>query len=120
MRSSISSFDEAIAADVINLFPGGCEGGLGALESLDDDAIRAIVNDYDNGLQAYAKAKLCMCGTTALVALVDEVQENLWVANLGDCQAGSHALIFSVFHHILLFLYSWSIFYSPCDARAIR
>ncbi|KAH8995823.1 phosphatase 2C-like domain-containing protein [Lactarius hatsudake] len=33
------------------------------------------------------KARLCLYGTTALVALVDPAHENLWVANLGDCEA---------------------------------
>jgi pyruvate dehydrogenase phosphatase len=89
-RDSIRAFDDSIAADVINLFPGGKEKGLKVLDEIDDDEVRRIVNDYDDGLVAYAKAKLCMYGTTALIALVDERQENLWVANLGDCQAGEY------------------------------
>lgn len=74
---------------MLRLFPGGAERGLDALADLDDDAVRAIVNDREDGMQAYAKVRLCMYGTTALVVLVDGRGENLWVANLGDCQAGA-------------------------------
>ncbi|KAF7323311.1 Hexose transport-related protein [Mycena chlorophos] len=41
----------------------------------------------EKGGDNYRKARLCMYGTTALVALTDPDHENLWVANLGDCQA---------------------------------
>jgi len=33
----------------------------------------------------WRKARLCMYGTTALVALTDPKGEGVWVANLGDC-----------------------------------
>ena len=46
---------------------------------------------YHGGVN-YKKARLCMYGTTALVALVDPEQENLWLANLGDCQASMSLL----------------------------
>jgi pyruvate dehydrogenase phosphatase len=88
LSRSITSFDDAIARDVLKLFP----GGMSALREMSNAQIAAIINDqYDDGRGAgcnYNKARLCMYGTTALISLVDPERENLWVANLGDCQAG--------------------------------
>ncbi|TFK45621.1 protein serine/threonine phosphatase 2C [Heliocybe sulcata] len=85
LSRSIRSFDDAIASDVLKLFP----GGLASLSDVPDEDIRRIINDHRGppGSSNYDKARLCMYGTTALVALVDPRHENLWVANLGDCQA---------------------------------
>ena len=80
----MTSFDEAIASDVLDLFP----GGLKSLSNYSDEHIRWKINDIHTGGANYKKARLCMYGTTALVALVDPDHENLWLANLGDCQAG--------------------------------
>ncbi|PFH53553.1 hypothetical protein AMATHDRAFT_137417 [Amanita thiersii Skay4041] len=79
---SIIAFDDAIANDVLDLF-----GGLENLDEFSDAQIRAIINDQHNGGTNWKKTRLCMYGTTALVALVDPEHRNLWVANLGDCQA---------------------------------
>ncbi|KAI0303292.1 phosphatase 2C-like domain-containing protein [Multifurca ochricompacta] len=88
LSNAITSFDDAIAGDVLKLFP----GGLTSLENRTDEEIQAVVNDFDGpngggGGANYQKAKLCLYGTTALFALVDPAHENLWVANLGDCEA---------------------------------
>jgi pyruvate dehydrogenase phosphatase len=97
LSSRITAFDDAIAGDVLELFPDGIE----SLPGLTDEEIQAVVNDFgipggdgSNGAGAgaganYKKARLCLYGTTALVALVDPAHENLWVANLGDCEAGT-------------------------------
>jgi pyruvate dehydrogenase phosphatase len=97
LSKEITAFDNAIAGDVLELFPGGIE----SLPDLTDEEIQAVVNDFpvpggagSNGAGAgaganYKKARLCLYGTTALVALVDPAHENLWVANLGDCEAGT-------------------------------
>jgi pyruvate dehydrogenase phosphatase len=97
LSSRITAFDDAIAGDVLELFPGGIE----SLPGLTDEEIQAVVNDFavpgdagSNGAGSaganYKKARLCLYGTTALVALVDPAHENLWVANLGDCEAGTY------------------------------
>ncbi|KAJ7684432.1 phosphatase 2C-like domain-containing protein [Mycena polygramma] len=79
---SIVAFDDAIAGDILKLF-----GGVDRLDRYSDQEIRELINDQDKGGDNYQKARLCMYGTTALVALTDPEHENLWVANLGDCQA---------------------------------
>jgi len=82
LSKSMTSFDEAIAGDVLEIFP----GGLSSLSTMSDYEIQNIIHrNLDSNL--YKKARLCMYGSTALVALVDPSHENLWVANLGDCQA---------------------------------
>lgn len=84
LQRSITSFDEAIAADVLDLIP----GGLDSLDAVSDEYIQEVINDQERGGDNFQKARLCMYGTTALVALVDPLRENLWIANLGDSEAG--------------------------------
>ncbi|KAG1899987.1 phosphatase 2C-like domain-containing protein [Suillus fuscotomentosus] len=79
---AIRAFDDAIANDVLELFP----GGLSSLSRLSDLQIQEVLDDQLSGGQNYTKARLCLYGTTALVALVDPDHRNLWLANLGDCQ----------------------------------
>jgi len=81
---SILAFDDAIAHDVLDLFGGSVE----ELEKYSDTEIKQTINDQHLGGANWRKVRLCMYGTTALVALVDPDHVNLWVANLGDCQAG--------------------------------
>lgn len=85
LKHAIVSFDRAIANDVLALIPGGLQG----LRSVSDEYIRSVINDHGNGLRNFRKVQLNMYGTTALLALVDPSQSNLWIANLGDCQAGT-------------------------------
>ena len=79
---SVVAFDNAIANDVLDLF-----GGLEGLKNYSDAEIRNVINDQHNGGANWKKARLCMYGSTALVTLVDPDHKNMWVANLGDCQA---------------------------------
>ncbi|KAG2355264.1 phosphatase 2C-like domain-containing protein [Suillus spraguei] len=79
---AIRAFDDAIANDVLELFP----DGLSSLSRLSDLQIQGVLDDQLSGGQNYTKARLCLYGTTALVALVDPDHQNLWLANLGDCQ----------------------------------
>ncbi|TRM59809.1 phosphatase 2C-like domain-containing protein [Schizophyllum amplum] len=78
---SIVAFDDAIAADVLDIF-----GGIEGLDNYDDASIRRIINDQHEGGERYKKTLLCMYGSTALVSSSIRPQE-LWVANLGDCTA---------------------------------
>jgi pyruvate dehydrogenase phosphatase len=87
LSQSITSFDNAIAQDVLDLFPGGLQN----ISAYSDAELRRVINDQHTGGENYYKVRLCVYGTTALVALVDPERENLWVANLGDCQAGASA-----------------------------
>ena len=83
LSDSTTSFDHAIAGDILNVFP----GGIRALADMPQSTIQAIIGRSTDP-QLLKKARLCMYGTTALIALVDPDHQNLWVANVGDCQAG--------------------------------
>ena len=82
-EKSIQAFDKAIAGDVLDLFGGSVQ----SLSRFSDAEIRGIINDQATGGDNFRKARLNMYGTTALLALVDPKHDNLWIANLGDCQA---------------------------------
>ncbi len=91
---SIVAFDNAIAGDVLDLF-----GGVEGLANYTDAQIRQIINDQHKGGSTYRKARLNMYGTTALIALIDPSHQNLWIANLGDCQASTLSFFLSLVLH---------------------
>lgn len=91
-QSAIAAFDDAIAHDILDLFGGSVD----QLSNYSDADIRRVINDnHQQGMygsrngstsgENWRKARLCMYGTTALVALMDPKGEGVWVANLGDC-----------------------------------
>ena len=76
MKSSIEAFDKCIIDDLMSILPP-------VIEEIEDEEAEKIANDEKN-TQIILR---CMRGSTALIVLVDPSRENLWVANLGDCQA---------------------------------
>ena len=80
LQNFISEIDAQILHDFAALFPGGIE----SIPQLSLEEIDKLIND--NG-ERLIKVHRCMRGTTALVTLIDPAAENLWVANLGDCEA---------------------------------
>ena len=114
---AILAFDDAIAHDVLDLFGGSVDN----LDKYTDAEIREIINDQHLGGTNWRKARLCMYGTTALVALVDPDHKDLWVANLGDCQASEFsrillACIFVDSHTVIKKLRDLlSLFHLRCD-----
>ena len=74
----IERFDASFISDLKALFPNGPESML-------PDAVDAFINDSGERALTVHRA---IRGTTALIALTDPKAENLWVASLGDCQAG--------------------------------
>jgi pyruvate dehydrogenase phosphatase len=79
LYESICALDKEIQDGVTGLFANDVDALAKLSEGAVDDIVRAN----------YEKLLLGMTGTTALIALVDEKKENLWIANLGDCQAGA-------------------------------
>jgi pyruvate dehydrogenase phosphatase len=81
LRHEIAAFDDSVTNDITSLFPGGVE----EISQLSDNAIKRIINDnHENSLKIIRG----MRGTTALLALLNPTRSHLWVASLGDCQAG--------------------------------
>lgn len=104
---SISELDNNITRDILELFPGGPE----ALEKLSDEQIDTIVNDFDSGGVNNAKLLRGMRGSTVLIALIDPSGRNLYVASLGDCQAGMF---------IVRLLHQWSHLHDQSLGRRLR
>jgi pyruvate dehydrogenase phosphatase len=80
----IISYDDYLTKDLYDLFPGGVE----ELSKLSDDEVKAVIHDSGIGGPNHAKVARCMQGSTVLVSLIDPNRDNIWVASLGDCQAG--------------------------------
>jgi pyruvate dehydrogenase phosphatase len=55
---------------------------------MSDEQLHTLVHDLGASPEKSTAAKRCMHGTTLLIALLDPSRSNLWVASLGDCQAG--------------------------------
>jgi pyruvate dehydrogenase phosphatase len=93
IQAALTAFEDGILGDLFALFP----GGLGALEKMSEDEVKAIINDSDRGAVNSTKVLRCMRGCTALITLVDPTKENVWVASLGDCQASTlpHQILWS-------------------------
>jgi pyruvate dehydrogenase phosphatase len=84
LQAAVKAFDDSLTHDLFSIFPGGVD----SLSKLSDGEIRNIINDQNSGGINFAKVSRCMQGSTVLIALIDPGKENLWVASLGDCQAG--------------------------------
>lgn len=85
LQSTIAAIDDQMAADLVALFP-----DQDALEMLSDEDVKRVINDSGENS---AKVLKCMRGSTVLVSLLDPARKNLWVASLGDCQAGTSQLV---------------------------
>jgi len=80
----IISYDDSLTEDLYDLFPGGIE----ELNRISDDEVKAVIRDSAAGGLNHLKVARCMQGSTVLVSLIDPHRDNIWVASLGDCQAG--------------------------------
>lgn len=80
----IISYDDSLTKDLYDLFPGGVE----ELSRLSDNGVKNVIHDSVTGGSNHAKVVRCMRGSTVLVSLLGPNRDNIWVASLGDCQAG--------------------------------
>ena len=110
------AFDDAIAHDVLDLFGGSIE----KLEEYTDAEIRDVINDQHLGGTNWRKVRLCMYGTTALVALVDPSHKDLWVANLGDCQAGKWLFCIPPCHTLMFLVLTFSFLVMVSPGRSAK
>jgi pyruvate dehydrogenase phosphatase len=83
LAHSIQSLDNTLTRDLLQLFPDPY-----FIEQLSDDEISATINDIESGGANSEIVARCMRGSTILVSLIDPLGSNLWVASLGDSQAG--------------------------------
>lgn len=86
----IVSYDDSLTKDLYDIFPGGLED----LTKLSDNEVKTVIQDSATNGPNHAKVARCMQGSTVLVSLIDPNRDNLWVASLGDCQAGVLLVLF--------------------------
>lgn len=92
LSDCISRFDHSITTDFTRIFP----GGPAALQGMSSTQIRHLFQDRMSsggpGSQDLTAVKRCLQGSTVIVTLTDPSKHNLWIANLGDSQAGMFGL----------------------------
>lgn len=84
LSDCITRFDQSITADFTRMFPGGPAG----LRNMSSTQIRHLFQDNMLGSQNLTAVKRCLQGSTVTLTLTDPSKHSLWIANLGDCQAG--------------------------------
>jgi pyruvate dehydrogenase phosphatase len=87
LKKTFEMFDKALLDDLYSVLPKD-------FETLSDVELKKIINDQATGGKVYSTVIRCMRGSTAIVSLLDPNRINLWVANLGDCQACKHYNLF--------------------------
>ena len=108
----ITSYDDSLTKDLYDIFPGGRE----ELRKLTDDEVKAVIHDCTTNGPNHAKVARCMQGSTVLVSLIDPNRDNIWVASLGDCQAGVSLVSFC---HVRSCVERWWSAGSPCSSRRL-
>ena len=80
---AIQAFDKSFEDDLKAVLPEN-------FESLSDEELQAVINDKATGGRVYTKVMRCMRGACSVVVVIDPAKENLWIVNLGDCEAGQY------------------------------
>lgn len=68
--------------------PGAYAADLERVTVMSVEEIKHLINDKKRGGTNWEVIEKCKQGSTVLVALVDPLKENVWVAGAGDCVAG--------------------------------
>jgi pyruvate dehydrogenase phosphatase len=91
LSDCITRFDHSITNDFTRIFP----GGPAALQGMSSTQIRHLFQDRmmsgggpPGSQQDLTAVTRCLQGSTVIVTLTDPSKHNLWIANLGDSQAG--------------------------------
>lgn len=88
LSRAITAIDHALMSDFIAQFPGGERALAGASQA----QIKRMIHDEEGGGRRYTAVARVLGGTTALLTLLHEDTDSLWVANLGDSCAGKHRI----------------------------
>jgi pyruvate dehydrogenase phosphatase len=93
-ETTSDAIGEALA-NAVQLFDKSLEDDLKAalpehFENLSDEELQAVINDQASGGRVYTKMVRCMRGACSVIAIIDPGKENLWIVNLGDCEAGQY------------------------------
>lgn len=83
LSKAIQVFDKSFEDDLKAVIPED-------FESRSDKELQVLINDQATGGRVYTKVVRCMRGACLVIAVVDPAKENLWIVNLGDCEAGQY------------------------------
>jgi pyruvate dehydrogenase phosphatase len=81
LSDALLNVDNSIRSEFLRLFPDDVD----TLRHMTDSQIREVLSGGMDGFNRKLALR-CTQGTTAIIALTDP-WKNLWIANLGDCQA---------------------------------
>lgn len=84
LSTAVTNFDDSMISEMTQLFP----GGRLFVPGISEDVMKARVNDRSGEGRYYQKIARALGGCTALLALTNPKEEDLWLANLGDSCAG--------------------------------
>jgi len=87
LAHSIYSLDNTLTEDLLRIFPDPA-----TIAQFSADEIRAMVKDSESGEANSELIARCIRGSTILVSLIDPPGSNLWVASLGDSEAGDYSI----------------------------
>ena len=85
MQKTLRRVDEQLISDFLALLP----RDPAILPGLDSAHAKAVLNDKSSPNGGFYRTARAFGGTTALLAVVDPTRSHLWVANVGDCVAGT-------------------------------
>ncbi len=86
IQQELTSIDNLLRDDLLNLFPGGEE----QLEGMSDKDFQDLATKWKtDGPDHTREVVSCVRGSTVVLALIDPPFENLWVANLGNSFAST-------------------------------
>lgn len=83
LSNAVQVFDKSLEDDFKAVLPEH-------FENLSDEELQAAINDQASGGRVYTKVVRCMRGACSVIAIIDPAKENLWIVNLGDCEAGQY------------------------------
>jgi len=84
LSDCITRFDQSITTDFTRMFP----GGPASLQGMSSTQIRHLLQNRTSLPQGMTVVTRCLQGSTVILTLTDPSKHNLWIANLGDGQAG--------------------------------
>ncbi|KAI5124089.1 hypothetical protein M0805_000904 [Coniferiporia weirii] len=80
LKEGIEAFDKSLYDNLMSRLPTN-------FAEMSEEELKGIINDQESGGKVHQAIIRGIQGSTVIIALVDPARENVWVANLGDCQA---------------------------------
>jgi hypothetical protein len=89
MKNTIEEFDRSLLLPVLASFDQGEDWSDPKWLDTEKEIYPRIGYRSKDDDERYAAGIRATVGSTALIAFLDQLQKHLWVASLGDCDAGA-------------------------------